>query len=63
MSIRLRIDLKQNELGLIIVRGLAIEVRVLETRTVRGKTRYLVTPERGSGQLWVELVYPLTKVS
>lgn len=53
-----KINHKRDDAGSIIVRGLSIDVTILEVRTMQGKTRYLVSPMAGSGQLWVEIVYP-----
>lgn len=42
--------------GTIFIGGLNVEVKVLDIKNSYGRTRYLVTPVKGSGEVWVESV-------
>lgn len=45
------------QVGTIIVKGLSIDVRILDRKTAFNKRRYLVTPVSGTGEIWVDIVY------
>jgi uncharacterized protein (AIM24 family) len=42
--------------GTIITGGLTVNIRVTDVKQSYGRTRYLVTPISGDGEVWVESV-------
>lgn len=60
MSVYIREVTKNMEkLGQIIVKGLSVNVRILDLKTAYNKKRYLVTPSSGNGEIWVDTVYSI----
>lgn len=45
-----------NKEGVIVTGGLKVKVRVTDVKQSYGRTRYLVTPLSGDGEVWVESV-------
>lgn len=37
------------------INGLTIDVRILDNKSSYGNERYLVTPLKGTGQIWVDI--------
>ena len=42
--------------GLIQVRSLKVEVLIKDVKNTYGRNRYLISPIRGSGEMWIETV-------
>ena len=42
--------------GVVKVGGLSVEVTIVDIKTEFGRERYLVTPVKGSGEVWIESV-------
>lgn len=38
-----------------------VEVKILDVKNTYGRTRYLITPISGTGEMWVETVYLIEK--
>ena len=45
-----------NKEGFITTGGLRVDVKVTDVKQSYGRTRYLVTPLAGEGEVWVESV-------
>lgn len=45
-----------NKEGFITTGGLRVDVKVTDVKQSYGRTRYLVTPIAGEGEVWVESV-------
>ena len=43
-----------NKEASINLNGLTIHVRIIDTKTVYGRDRFLVIPLQGEGEIWVE---------
>lgn len=48
--------LKVNQKAILDVKGMKVDVKILEIKSAYGRTRYKVTPVSGSGEAVVESV-------